>query len=104
MSTLLTICPVVLLQEAISGLREKEPLASSTDYGQDGDRAVACSKKHETVMADIETYSDLIASLRAEGDRLIEAGHPDSARIAKRQAEARHRKKNREKKYARNEK
>jgi spectrin alpha len=50
-------------QEAESWMKEKEPLVSSGDYGKDEDSAQSLLKKHEAVMADIESYQATMKSL-----------------------------------------
>ncbi|KAL3872184.1 hypothetical protein ACJMK2_040130 [Sinanodonta woodiana] len=50
--------------EAESWMREKEPVASNTDYGKDEDTAEALLKKHEAFMSDLEAYNTVIEGLR----------------------------------------
>ena len=45
-------------------MREKEPIASNTDYGKDEDSAEALLKKHEAFMSDLEAYRTVIEGLR----------------------------------------
>lgn len=49
--------------EAESWMREKEPIASNTDYGKDEDSAEALLKKHEAFMSDLEAYRTVIEGL-----------------------------------------
>ncbi|XP_060596253.1 spectrin alpha chain, non-erythrocytic 1-like isoform X2 [Ruditapes philippinarum] len=49
--------------EAESWMREKEPIASNTDYGKDEDSAEALLKKHEAFLSDLEAYSTVIEGL-----------------------------------------
>jgi spectrin alpha len=44
-------------------MREKEPIASNTDYGKDEDSAEALLKKHEAFLSDLEAYSTVIEGL-----------------------------------------
>ena len=50
--------------EAEAWLTEKEPLATSTDYGKDEDSAQAMLKKHNAVMSDLEAYGTVVDQLR----------------------------------------
>ncbi|WAR30771.1 SPTCA-like protein [Mya arenaria] len=52
--------------EAESWMREKEPIASNTDYGKDEDSAEALLKKHEAFMLDLEAYRAVIESLHEQ--------------------------------------
>ena len=52
--------------EAESWMREKEPIASNTDYGKDEDSAEALLKKHEAFMSDLEAYRTVIENLHEQ--------------------------------------
>ena len=50
--------------EAESWMKEKEPAATSADFGKDEDSSQALLKKHEALMADIDAYGKSVDGLR----------------------------------------
>ena len=52
--------------EAESWMREKEPIASNSDYGKDEDSAEALLKKHDAFMSDLEAYRTVVEGLREQ--------------------------------------
>ena len=47
-----------------SWMNEKEPLASSSDYGKDTPSAAALLRRHQTLFSDIESHQSTISELR----------------------------------------
>ncbi len=52
--------------EAESWMREKESLASSTDYGKDEDSSEALQKRHEAFMSDLAAFGNTINDLKEQ--------------------------------------
>ena len=52
--------------EAESWMKEKEPIASNTDYGKDEDSAEALLKKHDAFMSDLDAYHTVIEGLHEQ--------------------------------------
>eukprot|EP00118_Oscarella_pearsei_P025242 m.307813 g.307813 ORF g.307813 m.307813 type:complete len:2422 (+) comp42859_c0_seq1:216-7481(+) len=50
--------------EAESWMKEKEPAATSADYGKDEDSSQALLKKHDALMADIDAYGKTVDGLK----------------------------------------
>ena len=47
-------------------MREKEPLAGNSDYGQNEDASEALLKKHEALMSDLEAFKNTIDDLKEQ--------------------------------------
>ncbi|XP_033114838.1 spectrin alpha chain, non-erythrocytic 1-like isoform X3 [Anneissia japonica] len=54
--------------EAQSWMKEKEPIAGSTDYGKDEDTAESLLKKHEALMSDLTAYGSTIDALKSQAE------------------------------------
>ncbi|XP_017134914.1 spectrin alpha chain isoform X4 [Drosophila miranda] len=52
--------------EAESWMREKEPIATGSDYGKDEDSSEALLKKHEALVSDLEAFGNTIQALQEQ--------------------------------------
>ncbi|XP_071948314.1 spectrin alpha chain, non-erythrocytic 1-like isoform X2 [Antedon mediterranea] len=70
--------------EAQSWMKEKEPIAGSTDYGKDEDTAESLLKKHEALMSDLTAYGSTIDGLKSQAEecRLQECADFSQQQIA----------------------
>lgn len=59
-------------------MNDKHSLVALREYGKDEDSTQALIKKHEAIDLEIDGYKVKIDELRAESQRLVEAGHFDS--------------------------
>jgi spectrin alpha len=64
--------------EAEVWMKEKEPAATSTDYGKDEDSAQSLLKKHEALIADIDAYGTTIESLHDASRKCKQVAGPSS--------------------------
>eukprot|EP00054_Salpingoeca_dolichothecata_P021566 m.138309 g.138309 ORF g.138309 m.138309 type:complete len:2442 (+) comp24033_c0_seq6:296-7621(+) len=71
--------------EAEGWMKEKLPLVTNEDYGENEDHAFASSKKHEAVKSDIDAYQGIVQGLQDESETLVSQNHFDIAAIKSRQ-------------------
>ena len=60
--------------EAESWIKEKLPLAQSSDYGEDEPSAQALLQLNARLQGEIKAYDGDIKSLNQQGDKLIKSG------------------------------
>lgn len=69
------------IEDELSWISEKEPLASSTDLGNNLISVQNLQKKHQVLEAEIHTHEPLIATVVSKGRQMIRNGHFASAEV-----------------------
>lgn len=72
------------LEDEDSWIREKEPIAASTNRGRDLIGVQNLIKKHQAVLAEINNHEHRVRSVCQSGDDMIREGHFASEEIQKR--------------------
>ena len=72
------------VDEEEAWIREKEPLASSTDYGKDRSAVIKLQQKHQALEAEIQARQPTFQGIVEAGERLRGEGHLSSKAIGHR--------------------
>ncbi|XP_070377881.1 spectrin beta chain, non-erythrocytic 1-like isoform X1 [Dermacentor albipictus] len=75
------------VDDEMSWIREKEPLASSADLGTSLSSVQSLQKKHQGLEADIQAHEPLVASVGSKGRQMIRSGHFAASEVEKRLTE-----------------
>ncbi|GIY06493.1 hypothetical protein CDAR_514752 [Caerostris darwini] len=69
------------VEDELSWIYEKEPLAASTDLGNNLVTVQNLQKKHQALEAEIQAHEPLIASVISKGKQMIRIGHYASSNV-----------------------
>ena len=61
--------------DELSWIREKQPIASSTDLGTSLSSVQSLQKKHQTLEAEIQSHEPAIATIISRGNQMTKSGH-----------------------------
>jgi len=62
-------------EDEVSWIREKSPIASSTDLGTSLTSVQALQKKHQALESEIQSHEPVIATVVSRGQQMIKSGH-----------------------------
>lgn len=72
------------VDDELSWIREKEPLASSSDLGSSLSAVQSLQKKHQGLEAEIQAHEPLVATVGSKGKQLLRNNHFAAADVEKR--------------------
>uniref|UniRef100_A0A0V0G435 Putative ca2+-binding actin-bundling protein n=2 Tax=Triatoma TaxID=30075 RepID=A0A0V0G435_TRIDM len=75
------------IEDEEAWIREKEPVAASTNRGRDLIGVQNLMKKHQAVLAEINNHESRMSAVTQAGDQMIDEGHFSSEEIKKRTAD-----------------
>ncbi|KAH7971901.1 hypothetical protein HPB52_003666 [Rhipicephalus sanguineus] len=75
------------VDDEMSWIREKEPLANSADLGTSLSSVQSLQKKHQARQSDIQAHEPLVASVGSKGRQMIRSGHFAASEVEKRLTE-----------------